>query len=179
MFLVEAQDLKKEDVVSDVSVRVRYCVIQELTILLPIRMMSTCKLALSNDVVILTHPLTFSLVYSEAWLNKNYKQKTGTIKNTSCPIWNETLVFPVEKGDKENKLYVRVLDKDVADSDKIGEGKLDFSNVYKEGTAPIDEWISLPTHFHLSDKGKVHLKVEFTPETEPAAAAPATQTQQQ
>ncbi|KAI7884211.1 hypothetical protein K492DRAFT_192019 [Lichtheimia hyalospora FSU 10163] len=62
----------------------------------------------------------------------------------------------------------------VVDSDKIGEGKLDFSNVYKEGTAPIDEWISLPTHFHLSDKGKVHLKIEFTPETEPA---PATQQQ--
>ncbi|KAJ8661544.1 hypothetical protein O0I10_002811 [Lichtheimia ornata] len=134
--VVEAQDLKKEDVVSD------------------------------NDV------------YVEAWLNKNYKQKTGTMKNTSCPIWNETLVFPVEKGDKENKLYVRVLDKDVADSDKIGEGKLDFSNVYKEGTGAIDEWISLPTHFHLSDKGKVHLKVEFTPETEPAEAAPATQQQQ-
>ncbi|KAI7887129.1 hypothetical protein K492DRAFT_189544 [Lichtheimia hyalospora FSU 10163] len=130
--VVEAQDLKKEDVVSD------------------------------NDV------------YVEAWLNKNYKQKTGTMKNTSSPIWNETLVFPVEKGDKENKLYVRVLDKDVVDSDKIGEGKLDFSNVYKEGTAPIDEWISLPTHFHLSDKGKVHLKIEFTPETEPA---PATQQQ--
>lgn len=79
-------------------------------------------------------------------------------------------MFPVEKGDKDNKLYIRVLDKDMADSDKIGEGKLDISNLYKEGASPIDEWISLPTHFHLSDKGKVHLKVEFVPENESARA---------
>ncbi|CDS05775.1 hypothetical protein LRAMOSA08303 [Lichtheimia ramosa] len=126
--VVEAKDLKKEDVVGH------------------------------NDV------------YVEAWLNKNYKQKTGTHENTSSPIWNETLMFPVEKGDKDNKLYIRVLDKDMADSDKIGEGKLDISNLYKEGASPIDEWISLPTHFHLSDKGKVHLKVEFVPENESARA---------
>lgn len=123
-----------------------------------------------SKVLFTIHDHSYTCFYSEAWLNKNYKQKTGTHENTSSPIWNETLMFPVEKGDKDNKLYIRVLDKDMADSDKIGEGKLDISNLYKEGASPIDEWISLPTHFHLSDKGKVHLKVEFVPENESARA---------
>ncbi|KAI7874424.1 hypothetical protein K492DRAFT_169283 [Lichtheimia hyalospora FSU 10163] len=100
--------------------------------------------------------------YVELWLEKEYKQKTEVLKNADNPVWDQTFTFPIEEGSSKHKLYIKVLDKDTLDSEKIGEGKLDISPAF-EGNV-IDEWVELPAHLHLSDHGKVHLIASFEPE---------------
>ncbi|ORY95593.1 C2 domain-containing protein [Syncephalastrum racemosum] len=102
--------------------------------------------------------------YVEVWLDKEYKQRTETLKDTENPNWDQTFTFPIEEGSKHHELYLKVLDKDVTDSEKIGEGKTDFSSVLNEQGQEIDTWVKLPAHLHLSSHGQVHVKISFQPE---------------
>ncbi|KAJ3266010.1 Synaptotagmin-7, partial [Borealophlyctis nickersoniae] len=73
--------------------------------------------------------------YIELWIDEDYKQKTSTQKNNNNPVYNETFTFNLTSG--KHVLHLKAIDKDVADKDKIGEGKLDFGAVVNGGT-PID-----------------------------------------
>ncbi|KAG1164826.1 hypothetical protein G6F36_013700 [Rhizopus arrhizus] len=97
--------------------------------------------------------------YVELWLDEDYKQRSEIVRNTENPVWNQTFTFNIEKGSPKHKLYFKVIDKDVADSDKIGSGHLDLTNVFK-GQA-VDTWAKLPAKLGLSSHGEVHLVAEF------------------
>ncbi|KAI9323669.1 C2 domain-containing protein [Dichotomocladium elegans] len=98
-------------------------------------------------------------VYAELWLDEDYKQKSEVLKNTSEPVFNQKFTFPIEEGSKHHKLHIKILDKDLAGSDKIGDAKIDFSSAYMNNV--IDEWVKLPAKLGLSSHGEVHVRIAF------------------
>lgn len=119
------------------------------------------------------------------WLDDKYKQRTSELKNTNNPVCkykislittlkqklkliftfnskgNETFTFNVPEGNSFHKLYLKVLDKDTVGSDKIGEAKVDFADVYQGKV--FDEWVRLPAKLGLTSHGEVHVRIEFAP----------------
>ncbi|KAF7730152.1 Extended synaptotagmin-1 [Apophysomyces ossiformis] len=100
--------------------------------------------------------------FVELWLNEHYKQRSEVVKSSDAPVWNQTFTFPIEEGSSVHKLYFKVLDKDVLDTDKIGEGKIDFSSAFQGEV--IDEWVKLPAHLGLTSHGEVHVVISFQAE---------------
>ncbi|KAG2190238.1 hypothetical protein INT46_006318 [Mucor plumbeus] len=100
--------------------------------------------------------------YLELWFDEDYKQRTDTVKDTENPVWNQTFTFNIEEGSSKHKLYFKVLDKDLAGKDKIGEGHLDVAEVFKG--APLSTWAKLPAKLGLTSHGEVHFEVSFRPE---------------
>ncbi|CAG8650572.1 9938_t:CDS:2 [Paraglomus occultum] len=96
--------------------------------------------------------------YVELWISKDYKQRTSTKKNTLNPIWNEDFKFNTDT--HEHHLYIKVLDEDFGEDDKLGEAKVDLKQVYKKGY--VDEWVKLPALLGLRSKGEVHLILEYS-----------------
>lgn len=74
---------------------------------------------------------------SELWVDENHKQRTSEAKNTNNPVYNETFAFTVRQGIK-HKLYLKVKDKDILGTDKIGEAKVDLQDVFNGSV--FDEW---------------------------------------
>ncbi|KAJ8662691.1 hypothetical protein O0I10_001655 [Lichtheimia ornata] len=101
--------------------------------------------------------------FIELWVDENHKQRTSEAKNTNNPVYNETFAFTVRQGVK-HKLYLKVKDKDILGTDKIGEAKIDLQDVFNGSV--FDDWINLPAMLGLSSHGKVHLRVEFVPTEE-------------
>ncbi|ORY91182.1 C2 domain-containing protein [Syncephalastrum racemosum] len=99
--------------------------------------------------------------YIELWLNDDYKQRTSEVSNSNNPVWNETFTFNIGEGTSAHKLYLKVLDKDVVGSDKIGEAKIDFADVYQGSV--FDDWVKLPAKLGLSSHGEVRVRIEFAP----------------
>ncbi|KAI7868328.1 C2 domain-containing protein [Spinellus fusiger] len=99
--------------------------------------------------------------YVELWLNSDYKQRTSELNNTNDPVWNQSFTFLMEQGSSLHKLYIKVMDKDLIGSDKIGETKVDFSDVLKG--QPLDTWVKLPAKLGLTSHGEVHLYLQFSP----------------
>ncbi|CAF0726472.1 unnamed protein product [Didymodactylos carnosus] len=60
--------------------------------------------------------------YIELYLDKDYKQRTSTKKDTNSPVWNETFVFNLQKG--QDHLKLKVYDDDVVGKDSIGSAKI-------------------------------------------------------
>lgn len=77
-------------------------------------------------------------MHSELWLDDDYKQRSSEVSNSNNPVWNETFTFNIAEGSSAHKLYLKVLDKDVVGSDKIGEAKIDFADVYQGNV--FDDW---------------------------------------
>ncbi|CAO3692923.1 unnamed protein product [Rhizopus stolonifer] len=100
--------------------------------------------------------------FVELWLDEEYKQRSEIVKNTENPVWNQTFTFNIEEGSSKHKLYFKVIDKDLASSDKIGNGSLDVTDVFKG--QPLDTWSKLPAKLGLSSHGEVHFVVEFSPQ---------------
>ncbi|OBZ87144.1 Synaptotagmin-5 [Choanephora cucurbitarum] len=100
--------------------------------------------------------------YVELWLDEDYKQRSDEVKNTENPVWNQTFTFNIEEGSSKHKLYLKVLDKDIAGHDKIGEAKLDVAPAFKGEL--IDTWVKLPAMLGLSSHGEVHVSAEFVPQ---------------
>ncbi|KAI9316883.1 C2 domain-containing protein [Dichotomocladium elegans] len=94
------------------------------------------------------------------WIDEKYKQKTSELKNTNSPVWNETFTFNLPEG-SDHKLHLEVRDKDPVGSDKIGDAKVDFKDVFA-GEA-FEEWVKLPAKLGMSSHGEVHLRIEFFP----------------
>ncbi|CAF2426095.1 unnamed protein product [Rotaria sp. Silwood2] len=92
--------------------------------------------------------------YIELYLDKDYKQRTKTIKDTNSPTWNETFTFNLQKG--EDTLHIKVYDDDVVGKDSIGSGKLSLKKIQQAG-GQLDDWIKLPAHLGLGSHGEVHL----------------------
>jgi Ca2+-dependent lipid-binding protein len=100
--------------------------------------------------------------FIELWLDKDYKQKSDVVKNSENPVWNQEFTFNIDEGSSKHKLYFKVLDKDIADSDKIGEADLDFTKVLKG--QPVDTWVKLPALLGLSSHGEIHFDLSFAPQ---------------
>ncbi|CAO3626099.1 unnamed protein product [Cunninghamella echinulata] len=99
--------------------------------------------------------------YVEAWFDEKYKQHTPVIKNSSSPEWNETLVFNLGQGSRNQYLYLKVLDKDLIHSDKIGEGELDIKPLLIGDVGLIKEEVNLPARFGSGSRGTVSVIVKF------------------
>jgi Ca2+-dependent lipid-binding protein len=96
--------------------------------------------------------------YVVVYMNKKYKQRTITIKNTNNPVWNEELRFNIHKGD--DTIHFDVYDADLIGKDTIGKSKIKLKQVFENGE--FDEWIKLPSHFGLSSRGEIHVIMNFT-----------------
>ena len=96
--------------------------------------------------------------YVEVYMDKKYKQRTRTIKNSNNPEWNEELRFNIHKGD--DTIHFNVYDADLIGRDTIGKCKVALKHVFTDGE--YDEWIKLPSHFGLSSRGEIHVKMSFT-----------------
>ncbi|KAI9258849.1 C2 domain-containing protein [Phascolomyces articulosus] len=99
--------------------------------------------------------------YVELWLDEDYKQRSSNITGTNNPVWNETFSFNVAQSSHSKKLCIKVLDKDLVGTDKIGDTKVDLKDVYtgKE----FDGWVKLPAKLGLTSHGELHLRIHFTP----------------
>ncbi|CAG8484703.1 8703_t:CDS:2 [Ambispora leptoticha] len=98
--------------------------------------------------------------YVELWIEKGYKQKTTVKDGTLNPKWEEDFKFNIQEG--QHTLHLKVLDKDITDSDKIGETKIDLKEVFSAGY--VDKWYKLPALLGLSSHGEVHVVLQFNAE---------------
>ncbi len=96
--------------------------------------------------------------YVEVYMDKKYKQRTVTIKNSNNPVWNEQLRFNIHKGD--DTIHFNVYDADLIGRDTIGKCKIKLKQVLDDGE--FDEWIKLPSHFGLSSRGEIHVIMNYT-----------------
>ncbi|CAF0773758.1 unnamed protein product [Rotaria sordida] len=97
--------------------------------------------------------------YIELYLDKDYKQRTTTIKDTNSPTWNENFTFNLQKGD--DTLHIKVYDDDVVGKDSIGSAKVNLKKVQQAG-GRLDEWVKLPAHLGLGSHGEVHLILQLS-----------------
>jgi Ca2+-dependent lipid-binding protein len=100
--------------------------------------------------------------YIELWLDEDYKQRSETVENSENPVYNQTFTFNINEGSSKHKLYFKVLDKDLAGHDKIGEGHFDLTPAFNGEV--IDTWANLPAKLGLTSHGEVHFTVEFVPQ---------------
>ncbi|KAG9306059.1 hypothetical protein G9A89_020254 [Geosiphon pyriformis] len=96
--------------------------------------------------------------YVELWIEKGYKQKTSTKTNTITPKWDEKFTFNV---DNDPYLYLKVLDSDVGDDDKIGETKVDLKEVYQKRS--VGGWYKLPALLGFKSNGEIRLHISYKP----------------
>ncbi|KAJ3280950.1 Synaptotagmin-7 [Borealophlyctis nickersoniae] len=89
--------------------------------------------------------------YIELWFDEDYKQKTSSQKSTNDPVWNEQFTFNLTG---KHTLHLKAVDKDVGDTDKIGEGKIDLGGVVNGGS-PVDTWVNLKGM--IRSHGEVHI----------------------
>ncbi|CAO3615608.1 unnamed protein product [Cunninghamella echinulata] len=99
--------------------------------------------------------------FVEAWFDEDYKQRTSVIKSTNQPEWNETLTFNIPEGSRDHKLRLKVLDKDLIGTDKIGEGKLDIKPLLVGETEVMREEVNLPAKLGLTSHGTVNVIVRY------------------
>ncbi|KAI9029775.1 C2 domain-containing protein [Phycomyces nitens] len=97
--------------------------------------------------------------FIELWLDEDYKQRTSEVQSSNEPTWNESFTFNIEQGSSHHKIYFKVLDKDLVGDDTVGKGKIDIAEAL-EGS-PIDTWVSLPAHLHLTSHGEIHFFIQF------------------
>lgn len=96
--------------------------------------------------------------FVEVYIDKKYKQRTKTIKNTNNPAWNEKFTFNLQA--KDDLISFKLYDDDVGDRDAIGKCKVNLAKVFDDGK--FDEWVKLPALFGLSSNGEVHVIMNFT-----------------
>ncbi|KAK3812287.1 MAG: C2 domain-containing protein [Benniella sp.] len=96
--------------------------------------------------------------YVEMWLEKVYKRRSKDIAKNLNPIYNETFCFSVRPG--QDKLHVRVINKDTISDDKIGDTSISLDNVFKTGREGPQDY-KLPKWFGLRSNGYVNLQMQF------------------
>ncbi|KAJ3128111.1 hypothetical protein HK098_005165 [Nowakowskiella sp. JEL0407] len=96
--------------------------------------------------------------YVELYVDHHHKQRTQVAGGTLEPVWNESFTFAVNG---EDKLHLKVLDKDILDSDSMGSCTVNLLDIASKGF--FDGWVPLPAWFGLSSagNGEVHLKMTF------------------
>ncbi|KAF9185826.1 hypothetical protein BGZ51_002427 [Haplosporangium sp. Z 767] len=95
--------------------------------------------------------------YVEMWLEKSYKQRSKDAKGLN-PVFDETFCFYVRSG--QDKLYLRVVDKDTFSNDKIGEATVSLDTVMaNESVGPMD--VKLPRWLGLSNNGFLNIQLLF------------------
>ena len=96
--------------------------------------------------------------FVEIYLDKKYKQRSTTIKNSNNPVWNERFTFNIHKN--EDTIHFDVFDADLIGRDSIGNGRVKLKHVFDDGR--FDEWIKLPTRLGLGSHGEIHVVMNFT-----------------
>ncbi|CAF1180264.1 unnamed protein product [Adineta steineri] len=95
--------------------------------------------------------------FVEVYLDKDYKLRTKTIRNSNDPTWNEKFTFNLSRSHED--LHISVYDDDTAGKDSIGSAKIDLrKHDFTKG--PYDEWIKLPALLGLRSKGEIHVTIE-------------------
>ncbi|KAI8814230.1 C2 domain-containing protein [Cladochytrium replicatum] len=96
--------------------------------------------------------------YVEVYVDKHKMHRTSVANNAgSNAIWNEKLTLAV---DGETTLHVRVMDKDVVDSDKIGSVTINLHDIAKAGL--VEGWYKLRGMLGLTSNGDIYLKLGYT-----------------
>lgn len=96
--------------------------------------------------------------FVEVYLDKKYKQRTKTIKDTNNPVWNDKFVFNVQKDDDD--ITFKVYDEDTVGKDEIGKCEIKLKHVFDDGK--FDDWVKLPALMGLSSNGEIHVIMNFT-----------------
>ncbi|KAG0077818.1 hypothetical protein BGZ93_002001 [Podila epicladia] len=99
--------------------------------------------------------------FVEMWLEKYYKQRSKDTKGLN-PVFNQTFCFFVRRG--QNKLYIRLVDKDTFSNDKIGEATIPLTNVMATGREGPKDY-KLPAWFGFSSNGMVNMQMQFIEDT--------------
>ncbi|KAF9335420.1 hypothetical protein BG006_000131 [Podila minutissima] len=116
-----------------------------------------------NRATNLTNKDTFgkSDPFIEMWLEKHYKQRSKDTKGLN-PVFDQTFCWFVRPG--QNKLYIRVVDKDTFSNDKIGEATIPLTNVMNTGKEGPQDY-KLPAWFGFSNNGMVNMQMQFIEDT--------------
>ncbi|CAF1126562.1 unnamed protein product [Adineta steineri] len=97
--------------------------------------------------------------YVELYLDKDYKQRTTTAKDTNNPAWNQTFTFQLRK--HQDELHLHVYDDDVVGRDSIGSKTINLKkHVFGKGV--YDAWVKLPAHLGLGSHGEVHVIIQHS-----------------
>ncbi|KAI8350538.1 C2 domain-containing protein, partial [Mortierella sp. GBAus27b] len=96
--------------------------------------------------------------YVEMWLEKSYKHRSKDVKRNLNPVYNETFCFYVRPG--QDKLYIRIVDKDTFRDDKIGETSISLDNVFNKGREGPQDY-KLPKWFGLRSNGYVNMQMQY------------------
>ncbi|KAF9315505.1 hypothetical protein BG003_002963 [Podila horticola] len=99
--------------------------------------------------------------FIEMWLESHYKQRSKDTKGLN-PTFDETFCFYVRPG--QNKLYIRVVDKDTFSNDKIGEATINLANVISTGREGPQDY-KLPAWLGFSSNGNVNMQLQFVEDT--------------
>ncbi|CAF1626992.1 unnamed protein product, partial [Adineta ricciae] len=95
--------------------------------------------------------------YVEVYVDKDYKQRTVTVKDTNDPTWNQRFTFNLKSN--PDYLYLNVYDEDVVGRDSVGSAKIDLrKHVY--GKSMYNVWVPLPQMLGLRSNGEIHVIVE-------------------
>ena len=95
--------------------------------------------------------------YIELYLDKKYKQRTTTVKDTNNPVWNQSFRFNVDKHD--DTITFKVFDEDIVGKDDIGKCKVKLKHVFDDGK--FNEWVKLPAMLGLSSNGELRVVMSF------------------
>jgi len=98
--------------------------------------------------------------YVELYLDKDYKQRTTTIKDSNSPTWNQTFTFNLQK--HQDELHLHVYDDDVVGRDSIGSAKINLKK-HVFGHGRYDEWVKMPAHLGLGSHGEIHVIIQHHP----------------
>ncbi|KAJ1562304.1 hypothetical protein HK096_011562 [Nowakowskiella sp. JEL0078] len=93
----------------------------------------------------------------QLYIDSKHKQQTKVVGGNLDPSFNETFTFAANG---EDTLHVKVLDKDVLDSDTIGSAKVPLQEVAEKGN--WEGWVPLPAWFGLTNTGEVLLQIHFS-----------------
>ncbi|CAF1187520.1 unnamed protein product [Adineta steineri] len=94
--------------------------------------------------------------FVEVYLDKDYKQRTKTIKNNNDPTWNEKFTFNLDRN--HDDLHLCVYDDDAIGKDAIGSAKINLKK-HDFGKGDFDEWVKLPALLGLRSKGEIHVTI--------------------
>ncbi|CAF1489466.1 unnamed protein product [Rotaria sordida] len=95
--------------------------------------------------------------YVEVYLDKDYKQRTKTIRNSNNPKWDEKFTFNLQRD--HDDLHLHVYDDDTVGKDSIGSAKIDLRK-HDFAKGAYDEWVKLPALLGLRSKGEIHVIID-------------------
>lgn len=94
-------------------------------------------------------------IFFEAYINKNFKQRTNMVSNTNDIIWNEQLSFNIKRNGDDTLHFDIYEDGEVL----IGKCKIKLKRVLNDGK--YNEWIKIPVMYGSKSHGEIHVIMKF------------------